>query len=243
MKKSDLKPGEEYALGGLSQYDPKKRATFVGFEEPIRVPAGWQGKEEAEVRGMVFELHADERPWSFAPGQMKNGNPDGRRVLTPTAKHAIMPWPEWAAKLARDEAAKEDALAERARRNGVLVEGVNALRDLFGFDVRVLDKDYGSGVEFSSAGVTLDPDALAALLDRIGGPRPEAGSIPLALTGSASRSLVFAERAAKQLDLDELPEHELHRLASIAGEAKRRAEELRVRFADAEQRVKTGEPF
>jgi hypothetical protein len=234
VKRSELQVGMEYAIGARSSFSTAKRATLIGFEEPIVVPDGWQGHDEREARGTVFELHESETPWGHAPSPMKSGKRDSRRVLVPHGGNILRTWPQEEERRRAEEQRTAAYRAEQETVRELTRANLKALRERFGFDVAARDQTGDGDVQigYGRGEVVLSARGLAELIELISGPVLAPGAVPLALPGPASRSLAFVEQAAK-VDLGGFEEHELERLKAIAGEAANRAADWRAVFERA----------
>lgn len=163
MKKSELRPGVEYAVGSTSRYDRFRavKVTLVDVEGERRRSNGTTAK--GIVVSYDGEGHLRTEAGYIGSALSVERMPSGEWVLD-SARWIREPWESFAEKHAAHEAAEERRTAERDRRRKVMAECVVALRG-YGFDAEDRHtRDFR--MDFSRLRFEVDPDALAELLRR-----------------------------------------------------------------------------
>lgn len=219
MRKSELKVGEEYAIGSSSRYE-----RYRGVKATVVEVAGERRRENGTtMSGIVCEAdYMDLRNRYLHRGvEQVPGEPG--MVVVDSARSFVLPWSEFEERREAHEAAQRATAEDRERRKRVLVDATVRLREAFGVDLE--DRGAGVRVDHSRVTVELHADTLGRLVEAVAGPALAPGAVPVALAGPASRSLAFVEQV-KGADLSGFEAHELERVKSIALDA-----ELRARWA------------
>lgn len=154
MKKSDLKEGVEYALGGDSRYEQWRvaRARLVKIDAP---KPGTNGRAVGHLFD-VISVHGTES--SVRLGGWASGSTyatPGEQVMLPSGRDVRATWETFEPKLRQHEQHEREKAAERKRKHQLGLAAIARLRD-YGFEA---DRGYGGGVRFDSSRLRFEVDA------------------------------------------------------------------------------------
>lgn len=200
MKKSELKVGEEYAVGGTSSYDTKYRVSLVGVDVELAVKAhSFDGSRTVRRRGIVVELH----PELESPRHMRGavcGVEFDRRFLLASARYVHATWAAFVDQQERAAVARQTRDEEEARRRKQLADVLALLRDRYGVRIE-RDDDRGTVADImwdaSHFDITMEAEFAERLFKRID---------PLEVAGSAIEEFI-------KMVCDQQPYTGLHDLA------------------------------